>query len=590
MVPLNLVNIRESFISLDACASPGSKTLQIMELKYLDAEKNNILPTGVVWANEYDDKRSKMLVHLIQNHPTLNMVVTRCDARVIPISNGVQPDLIICDAPCSGDGTIRKSQVLKKNWGLNYCYDKHETQREILENCINICKVGGNIIYSTCSINPIENEAVVASVLEKYKGVVELVNVEPKLKELGLKYRQGLIKWKVYLGTKHQAYAYEYSKVKEIYEEYKNKGEKIRRKTDISETMFHPIYTNENFKNTTLHRDPLELKKCIRLYSHDNNSGSFFIAIFKKIEQISLSNPLIKYHTRLPLVELTKEESKELDPIENGKSIEDDLIEFCEKIKISNNDIDKAKLDKEHKIKEKQKLFNSNLHNDYDDEEEDLSSSIFNKFISINDLLNKEIKDFSTEELRLWYNESKISLKRFVDYFGVNDKLLNNLHCLKDSYRKIFLFSDKLPLLMKFLTDHNFYIMVAGLPVFVDARYRIFNDICKFRINFQGSHLLQNSITKKRIMNLNNSLYLKNKEIQIKSFLIELINKNELNIDTLDLDVISEIKSYEHGSLILVADEFTLPIRCGKNYIRIMVQDNMLAVLKKYVNKYISIN
>lgn len=248
MLPLQLIDFEDNFICLDSCAAPGSKTLQLMEILYSNAQNKGILPRGVVWANELDNKRSKMLVHLIQNHPTLNLVVTKCDATQIPMNKSMQPDVVICDVPCSGDGTLRKSKQIKKSWGINYSYDKHEVQKKILENCINICKVGGSIAYSTCAINPIENEAVIASVLEKYSGIVELVDVSSKMNALNIKYRNGLIKWKVALDST------DFTNMSEDYSQsiINQKEIKLKNRTPICESMFHPVYTSSNFRQTVL--------------------------------------------------------------------------------------------------------------------------------------------------------------------------------------------------------------------------------------------------------------------------------------------------------------------------------------------------
>lgn len=253
MLPVTLVNIGENDLVLDCCAAPGSKTLQIMETCYFKSQNNNTIPKGVIWANDADDKRARMLIHLIQNHPTLNLVVTKCDATCIPMNKNLQPDLIVCDVPCSGDGTIRKNKLIKKDWDLRHSYNKHDLQKSILENCINICKVGGTIVYSTCAINPIENEAVIASVVEKYKEHVEIVDVSEIMKKNNINYKQGLIRWKVYLDSKLQVSCGQYSDIQVIKEELKNKKQFFSYKTTVSESMFHPIYTNKNFTTGTLH-------------------------------------------------------------------------------------------------------------------------------------------------------------------------------------------------------------------------------------------------------------------------------------------------------------------------------------------------
>lgn len=245
MIPITLTDINSDDIILDSCAAPGSKTLQLMEK--LHSKSTNSLPKGVIWANEIDNKRAQMLIHLTQNHPTLNLVVTNNDARTIPINKHLQPDTVICDVPCSGDGTIRKNKQIKKSWDLRHSYTKHELQKAILENCVNIVKTGGTVVYSTCAINPIENEAVIASVIEKYKEYIEIVDVSDILKSNNVKFREGLCKWKVYLDSKNLSHCGSFSDIRKVKDEIKNNGGDYKFKNDISESMFHSIYTEKNF-------------------------------------------------------------------------------------------------------------------------------------------------------------------------------------------------------------------------------------------------------------------------------------------------------------------------------------------------------
>lgn len=247
MIPVLLADINENSIILDTCAAPGSKTLQILEKMW----KCNI-NDSVLWANDFDFKRAKMLIHLLQNHNTKNLIVTNCDASIIPMNKNLQPDIIICDVPCSGDGTVRKNKQIKKSWDLRHSYAKHETQVSILENSVNICKVGGTIIYSTCAINPIENEAVIASVLEKYKNTLEIVDVSDKLNKMGIKYHEGLVKWKVYLDSKQLVSCCNFNEINEVKEEMKKENKNLFFKTNIKETMFHNVYTDKNVKSSVL--------------------------------------------------------------------------------------------------------------------------------------------------------------------------------------------------------------------------------------------------------------------------------------------------------------------------------------------------
>jgi 16S rRNA C967 or C1407 C5-methylase (RsmB/RsmF family) len=62
---------------------------------------------------------------------------------------------------------------------------------------LELLKIGGKLSYSTCSLNPIENESVVAAVLKEFKGSVELVVADTDLKKSGFKFRKGIKEWEV---------------------------------------------------------------------------------------------------------------------------------------------------------------------------------------------------------------------------------------------------------------------------------------------------------------------------------------------------------------------------------------------------------
>jgi 16S rRNA C967 or C1407 C5-methylase (RsmB/RsmF family) len=82
----------------------------------------------------------------------------------------MQFDRILCDVPCSGDGTLRKNKTIYKTWSHTQGNGLHHIQLNILKRGCSLLKVGGRIVYSTCSFNPIENEAIVAAMLNEANG------------------------------------------------------------------------------------------------------------------------------------------------------------------------------------------------------------------------------------------------------------------------------------------------------------------------------------------------------------------------------------------------------------------------------------
>ena len=76
----------------------------------------------------------------------------------------IQYDRILCDVPCSGDGTIRKASDIWRRWSPISGNGIHALQLRIALQSATLLKVGGRMVYSTCSFNPVEDEAVVAEV------------------------------------------------------------------------------------------------------------------------------------------------------------------------------------------------------------------------------------------------------------------------------------------------------------------------------------------------------------------------------------------------------------------------------------------
>lgn len=134
-------------------------------------------------ANDTDSKRAYMLTHQARRLNSPALLITNNDARFLPNFKLQKDnmyfkfDRILCDVPCSGDGTLRKNPMLWKNFNSHLGHALHPLQLDILERAFKLLKKGGRLIYSTCSFNPIENEAVVAAALSRYRKQLELVDV-----------------------------------------------------------------------------------------------------------------------------------------------------------------------------------------------------------------------------------------------------------------------------------------------------------------------------------------------------------------------------------------------------------------------------
>ncbi|MBI2207906.1 NOL1/NOP2/sun family putative RNA methylase [Candidatus Woesearchaeota archaeon] len=172
MIPPIVLEPKEDEIILDMAASPGSKTTQIAQ--YM----NN---RGILVANDYTTDRMKPLSINMQRCGITNAIITLMQGQWFHNAN-VKFDRILVDAPCSGTGTIRKSLKTLRIWNPNMVKRLSITQKQLLETAFNILKNNGTLVYSTCSLEPEENEAVVDFLLNKYENAeiepIELKNVK----------------------------------------------------------------------------------------------------------------------------------------------------------------------------------------------------------------------------------------------------------------------------------------------------------------------------------------------------------------------------------------------------------------------------
>eukprot|EP00971_Amphidinium_carterae_P155605 3085814-Amphidinium_carterae.1 len=110
-------------------------------------------------------------------------------------------DRILADVPCSGDGTIRKNAQVWRSWGPREALALHSLQKQILLRALYLLAPGGVVVYSTCSLNPVENEAVVLAALRRWKDTeegVQLLDAHAQIRQVcDLKSTAGLTTWVV---------------------------------------------------------------------------------------------------------------------------------------------------------------------------------------------------------------------------------------------------------------------------------------------------------------------------------------------------------------------------------------------------------
>ncbi len=155
MAPVASVDIFDGMKILDICASPGGKSIA--------AALQN--PSGVIVSNEIVTSRARTLLGNIERMGIKNAIVTNTDSKTLASWYDSVFDLVICDAPCSGEGMFRKSEVAISEWSLENVKMCAARQREIIENASKTVAAGGYLLYSTCTFSLEENEMLVDAFL-----------------------------------------------------------------------------------------------------------------------------------------------------------------------------------------------------------------------------------------------------------------------------------------------------------------------------------------------------------------------------------------------------------------------------------------
>jgi len=212
MIPPVVLDPQEDEVILDMAAAPGSKTTQIAQMM-----NNN----GAIIANEKILPRLSSLRTNIQRCGITNAVITWMDGKAFR-EKGLKFDKILLDAPCTGTGAIMKSPKTLKTWSVDASKISSSIQKQLLQSAVECLKEDGTLVYSTCSLEPEENEENIDWAIRKLGVKVEKIKIE------GFKTRSGITSWD---------------------------GDEL---------------------------DP-QVSNCIRIYPQDNNSEGFFVSKLKKV-------------------------------------------------------------------------------------------------------------------------------------------------------------------------------------------------------------------------------------------------------------------------------------------------------------------
>ncbi|MBR2042989.1 MAG: hypothetical protein IJ946_01470 [Clostridia bacterium] len=171
MAPAECLDINPDWRILDMCAAPGGKSSQL---------KNKLGEKGILVSNEIIMNRCKILTGNLERLGLKNCVTTCMDSSFLAASFPNEFDMIMVDAPCSGEGMFRKDDIAIEEWSEENVLKCAERQKEILNNASLCLKDGGYIIYATCTFSLNENEMVVDSFLKEHPDF-ELLPVNERI-------------------------------------------------------------------------------------------------------------------------------------------------------------------------------------------------------------------------------------------------------------------------------------------------------------------------------------------------------------------------------------------------------------------------
>jgi 16S rRNA (cytosine1407-C5)-methyltransferase len=156
---LHQLDLYENANLLDMAAAPGSKTTQLASL--LDNH-------GLIVANELSSSRLKGLHYNIQRCGVYNSCLSHADGRQFGELTPQQFDAILLDAPCGGEGTVRKDDSALANWDITNVESMAKLQKELIISAYKALKPGGRLVYSTCTLSQEENQQVCQFLLDEF--------------------------------------------------------------------------------------------------------------------------------------------------------------------------------------------------------------------------------------------------------------------------------------------------------------------------------------------------------------------------------------------------------------------------------------
>jgi len=169
---------------LDLCAAPGGKSLILL---------NRLKNHGKLVANDRSRDRRERLKRVLSEHfpsaESFDLQVTGHDASSWCLHQKEAFDKILLDAPCSSERHVFESPKHLDEWGVGRTQRLSKDQWTMLASALDVVRIGGRIIYSTCSLSPLENEKIIEKLLAKRGDRVRLIDIDsPFIEKASLGY------------------------------------------------------------------------------------------------------------------------------------------------------------------------------------------------------------------------------------------------------------------------------------------------------------------------------------------------------------------------------------------------------------------
>ena len=258
---------------LDMCCCPGSKTKQMLTVL-----RQKFKGVSCLVANDSDPVRIRTMQNQLEKMPFENFILT-CE-RGEDLSDKVGTeffDYVYADVPCSGDGTFRKAPALWAKWHLSNAFALHRIQVQLVFHALSMLKVGGVLIYSTCSLNPIENEAVITTLIERCGYGVDILEANDFLKDR-VNINKGVSSWSCVDTEGNSDVAANSGTSVPVGNSRKNY------KHGVNRTFLAP-HERDGLNGSKLKKIKSMLERTCRCMPHVSETGGFFVAIIRKTKK-----------------------------------------------------------------------------------------------------------------------------------------------------------------------------------------------------------------------------------------------------------------------------------------------------------------